>query len=203
MKKVGIMNWLEKAYINSVLHEKELRTWARFMTQVGGDLKGSRVLEMGCGKGVGVDLLFEFFGPSYIEAFDFDLKQVHLAEKRLSSRYGDKVKIYEASATRIPCPDHHFDAVFDFGTLHHIPDNHSAIDEVARVLRPGGRFFFQEPLSAITLNPVFRFLFGDLAEAQFSWAELTAKLATPGLTVTNDSCIVKSLWVVGVARKSA
>mgnify|MGYP001619178805 CR=1 FL=1 len=203
MRKAGFMNWLEKLFINSSLHSVELRHFARFMLQAGGDVKGGRVMEIGCGRGIGVDVLFDLFGASYVEAFDYDPGQVRLAEKHLLPRYNDKVRIYEASATQIPSPDSQFDAVFDFGALHHIPENQSAINEVARVLKPGGRFFFQEPLSSITRNPAFRFLFGDLAEAQFSWAELTAKLATSGLTVTKDSCSVKSVWVVGVARKSA
>ncbi len=201
MKKIGFMNWLEKAFINSSLHEKELRKWLRFMLQAGGDVKGGKVMEIGCGRGMGVDVLFDLFGAAYVEAFDYDPDQVRLAEKRLLPRYNEKVRIYEASATQIPSPDSQFDAVFDFGALHHIPDNQSAINEVARVLKPGGRFFFQEPLSTITLNPVFRFLFGDLAEAQFSWVELTEKLTRSGLTVVKDSCGVKSVWVVGMARK--
>lgn len=202
LRKEGFMNRLEELFINSPVHAKELRQWARFMLQAGGNVESGRVLEIGCGRGMGVDILFELFGPSYIEAFDFDPDQIRLAEKRLLSRYKDKVKIYEASATQIPSPNHSFDAVFDFGTLHHIPDNQSTLNEVARVLKPRGRFFFQEPLSSITRNPSFRFLFGDLTEAQFTWKELTEKLAKSGLVVVENSCSVKSFWVVGVARKS-
>lgn len=203
MRKEGVMNWLEKLFVNSPVHTIELRTFARFMLQVGGDVEGGRVLEIGCGRGVGVDILFELFSPSYVEAFDLDPGQVRLAETRLVSRYKDKVKIYEASATQIPTPDHHFDAVFDFGALHHIPDNQSALNEVVRVLKPGGRFFFQEPLSTITRNAAFRFLFGDLTEAQFSWTELTKKLEDAGLIVVAESCRVKSFWAVGVSRRGA
>lgn len=203
MRKAGFMNWLEKLFINSSLHSMELRHYARFMLQAGGDVKGGRIMEIGCGRGIGVGLLFDLFGASYVEAFDYDPGQVRLAERRLLPRYNDKVRIYEASATQIPSPDSQFDAVFDFGALHHIPNNQSAINEVARVLKPGGRFFFQEPLSSITRNPAFRFLFGDLAEAQFSWAELTEKLANAGLPVAKESCSVKVAWVVGVSRKSA
>jgi ubiquinone/menaquinone biosynthesis C-methylase UbiE len=201
MRKEGFMNWIEKLFINSPLHSVELKKFASFMVQTGGDVKGGKVMEIGCGRGIGVDVIFELFGASYVEAFDYDPAQVRLAKKRLLSRYNDKVRIYEASATQIPSPDSQFDAVFDFGALHHIPDNQSAINEVARVLKHGGRFFFQEPLSTITLNPAFCFLFGDLAEAQFSWVELTEKLTRAGLTVVKDSCSVKSVWVVGMARK--
>lgn len=48
--------------------------------------------------GMGVDVLFDLFGASYVEAFDYDPGQVRLAEKRLLPRYNEKVRIYEASA---------------------------------------------------------------------------------------------------------
>jgi len=98
------MNWLEKLFINSSLHSVELRQFARFMLQAGGDVKGGKVMEIGCGRGMGVDVLFDLFGASYVEAFDYDPGQVRLAEKRLLPRYNDKVRIYEASATQIPSP---------------------------------------------------------------------------------------------------
>jgi ubiquinone/menaquinone biosynthesis C-methylase UbiE len=96
---------------------------------------------------VGVKIIFDLFGPSYVEAFDFDPDQVCRARRRLSSGYRQKVNFYEADAADIPCPDGRFDAVFDFSALHHIPDNSKAIGEIARVLKPEGRFFFMELLS--------------------------------------------------------
>jgi hypothetical protein len=66
MRKAGFMNWLEKLFINSSLHSVELRQFARFMLQAGGDVKGGKVLEIGCGRGMGVDILFELFSPSYV-----------------------------------------------------------------------------------------------------------------------------------------
>lgn len=47
-----------------------------------------------------------------------------------------------ADAERIPYPDNSFDLVVGHAVLHHIPDVQSALREVLRVLKPGGRFVF-------------------------------------------------------------
>lgn len=201
-ERLGIMHPLERLFINSPLHTLEMRTWARALRLAGGDVAGGRALEVGCGRGDGVELLLDLFGAAYVEALDLDPRQVRLARRRLLPRHGDKVRVYQASATAIPCADGSFDAVFDFGALHHIPDGGAALAEIARVLRPGGRFFFQEPLATITLNPVFRFLAGDLREAQFDWPMLSSRLEGAGLRPLEGACTVRSFWAIGVCCKT-
>ena len=144
----------------------------------------------------------DLFGPSYVEAFDFNPDQVRRARRRLSSGYRGKVNIYEADVAAIPCPDGHFDAVFDFGALHHIPNNSKAIGEIARVLKSEGRFFFMELLSSFTMRPVMRLLTKHPPEAQFTWEELSARLAKSGLVLSADSCVVGSTRVAEVACRS-
>jgi ubiquinone/menaquinone biosynthesis C-methylase UbiE len=53
-------------------------------------------------------------------------------------------------AHKLAFPDNSFDVVFGFGILHHL-DYAAALDEIRRVLRPGGRMIFNEPLD---MNPV-------------------------------------------------
>jgi ubiquinone/menaquinone biosynthesis C-methylase UbiE len=197
------LNWFEKLMMNSPFRPMKQRKEAHQMLELGGIVRGGRILEIGCGRGVGVEIIFDTFDPSYVEAFDFDPDQVGLAKQRLLSRYQDKVKLYDASATEIPSPDSSFDAVFDFGALHHIPDNSVAISEIARVLKPGGRFFFMELFSSLTMRPIMRFLAQHPPDAQFTWEELSMKLAKSGLVVSENSCVASSTRVVGVARKSA
>lgn len=196
------LNWFEKLMMNSPIRPIKQRKEAHQMLELGGDVRGGRVLEVGCGRGVGVEIIFDTFSPSSVEAFDFDPDQVRLSKQRLSSRFQDKVNVYMGDATKISSPDNHFDAVFDFGALHHIPDNSVAISEIARVLKPGGRFFFMELLSSLTMKPIMRLLTQHPPRAQFTWEELFTKLAKAGLVVSDNSCGVSSTRVVGVAWKS-
>lgn len=195
------LNWLEKFGMNSFIHSIELRKVARRALQLGGNVENGRVLEIGCGGGLGVELIFEMFSPSHIDAFEFDSSQLQLAERRLSSKYQDRLNLYEASATKIPSPSNHFDAVFDFGVLHHIPENQIALNEIARVLKPGGRFFFQELFSSFVMSPIIRFLTDHPPEAQFTWEELKVKLGKSDLKLRDTSIIKSSSRVVGVAWK--
>lgn len=196
------MNWFEKLGVNSPIHTIELRKAARLLLKLGGTVSDGRVLEIGCGRGLGVELIFDLFSPSYVEAFEFDPDQIRLAKKRLLPRFKDRVNLFEASATEIPSPDSNFDAVFDFGVLHHIPNNQVAISEIARVLKPGGRFFFQELFSHFTMGALMRFLAHHPPEAQFTWEELSMKLSDSGLVVSGKSCITSISRVVGVGWKN-
>jgi ubiquinone/menaquinone biosynthesis C-methylase UbiE len=47
-------------------------------------------------------------------------------------------------ATAIEAEDDSFDAVVDFGILHHVPQWRDAVGEISRVLRPGGQLLFEE-----------------------------------------------------------
>ncbi len=196
------LNWLEKFGMNSYIHTIELRAVVRRALQLGGRVEGGRVLEIGCGGGLGVELILEHFGPSFVDAFEFDPELLERARRRLLPRYENNVKLYVASATAIPSPDNRFDAVFDFGVLHHIPDNERALKEIARVLKPSGRFFFQELLSSFTRSPLMRLLTDHPPEAQFTWQQLAGKLAKAGLIIRDKSVAPTAKRVVGVAWKS-
>ncbi len=197
------LNWFEKMVMNSPVRPIIQKREAALMLQMGGHLKGHRVLEMGCGRGAGVNIIFDLFGPSYIEAFDFDSAQVRLAEQSLSRKYQDRIKLYQASATEIPAEDNQFDAVFNFGALHHIPDNSLALNEISRVLKPGGKFYFMELLSSFTESLIMRLLTDHPPEAQFTWDELSRKISDSNLTLLEHSFPMGTGRVTGVAYKKS
>lgn len=147
-----------------------------------GTLAGKCVLEVGCGRGVGIEILLAL-GAAHITGFDLDPKMIALAEKRIA-KFGDRARVFAGDAEAIDAPDAGFDAVVDYGIIHHIPNWPEALREIARVLRPGGAFYFEDLLKGlITLWPM-RALFDHPQATQFYSREFCAGLETAGLRVT-------------------
>ena len=68
-----------------------------------------------------------------------DLSREHLrhTQKHLQLE-GFSTDAHYGDAEESPFPDNTFDLVYSFGVLHHTPDTQKSIDEVFRVLKPGG-----------------------------------------------------------------
>lgn len=104
---------------------------------------GGRMLEVGCGRGVGVEILLRDFLAGRVEAFDVDARMLRRARRRLSG-LGAPAPLWVGDATAIPVPDGRYDGVAVFAVLHHVPDWRAALREIARVLKPGGRLYAEE-----------------------------------------------------------
>ena len=98
--------------------------------------KGEQVLDVGCGIGW---LVWQFArGGAKVTGVDLSDNSLALARKRLDFD-GLQAELVKGNAQELPFPDSSFDFVTSAGVLHHTPDTQSAIDEIHRVLRPGGR----------------------------------------------------------------
>ena len=75
------------------------------------------------------------------------------------------------------------DAVSEFAVFLHIPQWRDAVAEVARVLNPGGRFFFTEVTAAALARPSYRLLFDHPTEDRFTAGEFLVELPRHGLQV--------------------
>jgi ubiquinone/menaquinone biosynthesis C-methylase UbiE len=116
---------------------------ASWLERLGGRVEGGRVLEVGCGRGAGVKIILERFRAAAVEAFDLDPKMIESAHRRLAAYGLARVQLSVGDVTCIKAGDATFDAVFDFGAIHLEPHWQKALVEVRRVLKPGGRFFFE------------------------------------------------------------
>ncbi len=94
----------------------------------------ARVLEVGCGTG----LILREVEPIASEAIGLDLSRGML---EVSRKRG--LKVVEASATEIPFTSDSFDLVYSFKVLAHVPDLATAVREMVRVTRPGGRLVLE------------------------------------------------------------
>ncbi len=97
---------------------------------------GERVLEVG--GGLGTDLA-QFARHGAIVT-DLDLSAGHLELARENFRLRGLCGTFlHHDAETLPFPDASFDLVYSNGVIHHTPNTQRAVDEIFRVLRPGGR----------------------------------------------------------------
>jgi SAM-dependent methyltransferase len=121
-----------------------------------------RLLDLGCGTGVasirfarlGYDVTGVDLAPSCI---------VQAIESARLNGLADDVTFKIGVAERLEFPDDSFDAVAGFDILHHV-DIRSAVDEIFRVLKPGGIAVFKEWVESPALDqirklPPLRWLF--------------------------------------------
>ena len=137
------LNWLGRAAMNSPVRSLAQSYVASLLERLGGRVEGGRVLEVGCGGGVGVGIILERFGAAEVQAIDIDPKMIEHARRRLSSYGSPRLQLGVGDATSLIAGDATFDAVFDFGAIHLERNWRKAVAEVGRVLKPGGRFFFE------------------------------------------------------------
>lgn len=176
-----MLNRVERWAMNNPLraahqHSREAQ-WFRRLS--GGGLHGQHVLEVGCGRGVGVEVLLDRLGAHEVTAFDLDPAQVERARRRLRDR--PSVSLSVGDATQVEARDDSFDAVVVFGTLHHVPGWRAAVAEIARVLRPGGRLLFEEVPRHVLDTWAMRTFTEHPREDRFEAEELVEELQRQGL----------------------
>lgn len=179
---------------------------APMLRRLGGRTPGARALEIGCGSGYGTKLIIDQFGAATVDAIDLDPAMVTRARRRLR-RYNDQVRVTQGSADNLQAAldtgDASYDAVFDFGIIHHITNWRDAVAEVARVLRPGGQFYYLEVTAAALARPSYRRLLDHPTEDRFTAGQFLAELTGHGLDpADNWRTYVGSDYLAGVAQKS-
>lgn len=188
------LNRVEKALMNNPVRSMvQWRHEAAMMERLGGRVGGQRVLEIGCGRGVGTEIIFERFGAREVHAFDLDPDMIERARKRLSAYPRERLKLFVGDAERIDAANASYDAVFDFGIIHHVPEWQRAVAEVARVLKPAGRFFFEEVTKQALDRWFYRTFLEHPIENRFTAAEFVHEVERQGIKVGGNW----AMWFFG------
>lgn len=148
-----LMNKLDVYISNTPLRKWILNSVTRkYYLEFFKELKGKTVLEIGCGNGVGAEIILKYFSPDKILATDLDPRMITLAKKNVQKR---EIAFEEADATRLSYKDKSFNAVFDNIAIHHIPSPEwkKCLSEIYRVLKPKGKVFLYD-LSVESFNTI-------------------------------------------------
>jgi len=119
-----------------------------------GDLRGLRVLEYGCGTGwVTVELAST---GAVVDSFDISTKSIETTRDVLRAHGLESTcTLRKMTAEQLEYPDESFDLVVGFAILHHL-DLSRSLPELRRVMKPGARAIFAEPLGTNPLINAYR-----------------------------------------------
>lgn len=189
-----LLNRLEFALMNNPVRAAlQRRLEASRLLAMGGPAPG-RVLEIGCGRGVGAQIVLDRFGADSVDGFDQDPRMVVRAHRRHAGRRS-AARFWVGDAARLAAADASYAAVFDFGILHHVPDWRAALAEVRRVLAPGGRLYAEEVLASFIRRT--RWLLDHPRNDRFDGEQFRVGLEAAGLRVTAWRSFGRSFgWVV-------
>jgi arsenite methyltransferase len=101
---------------------------------------GSAVLDLGCGAGTDLLIAAQMAGPEG-RAIGVDMTSAMLDRARASAEEMGlaNVELHESLIESLPFEDASVDLVISNGVIDLVPDKEAVLDEIDRVLRPGGR----------------------------------------------------------------
>ena len=178
------VNWPERIWVNSPVRKYVQQREALFFRRMRPLPPGTRCLEIGCGSGTGARIIDAAFAPARIDALDIDPEMISLARRKQAFLVPARLHLIAGDAQELPYGDACFDGVFNFGIVHHLEDWQKGIGEVARVLKPGGAFYFEEIYPPLYANILFRYLLQHPRENRFDGPQFRAFL---------DSCSLRLL----------
>lgn len=144
---------------------------------------GRRVLDLGCAKGT-LSLLMRELGGSWVHA---DLDRANLLEALSLVDRG----VVQLGPAPLPFPDRSFDTVVSLDFIEHIQDDQAVLEEVRRILKPGGTLLLSTPITGrlFLVNRLKRMLglppsvYGHVREG-YRLTELCRRLEQVGFRVT-------------------
>jgi ubiquinone/menaquinone biosynthesis C-methylase UbiE len=194
------VNWPERIWINSPVRAWVQRREIAFFEKIRPLPSGSFCLEIGCGRGKGVELVHNTFYPRRVDGIDIDPLMIGLANKRLHGNARGLSFFFVADAQDLPYPDACVDAVFNFGIIHHLENWGKGIREIARVLVQDGLFYFEEIYPPLYANFLFKRIVAHPRENRFYGGQLRRALSAVGLRLL-PGYKESRFGILGIAQK--
>lgn len=138
-------DFVASAYLKNLSypHTREYMAFLdRMFLEAMGDRSIGTTAEICCGRGDA----FMLVGGRVSRGVGVDISTAMLREAMKNS-LAPNISFVQGDATRLPLASNSFDSVFMLGGIHHVNDRSALFSEVYRILRPGGMFYFREPLS--------------------------------------------------------
>jgi len=180
-----------KAY-DEMMRRMRDRGWIETKEVLGAGISSGNALEVGPGPGyLGLEWLKHTEGTT-LKGLDISDDMIAIAERN-AGEYGltDRAKYVKGDARKMPFADEYFDAVFSNGSLHEWAQPEAVLNEMNRVLKPGGRYCISDLKR--DMSPIIKW---------FLWFMTRPKEIRPGLiTSINASYIFSEAEALLAATK--
>lgn len=192
-KEERVHHVFEKIYdnydsMNSIISFKRHKAWRNDIMKRMQVKENSKALDVCCGTGDWSVALAEAVGANgEVAGLDFSKNMLSVAEKKKQELKLDQLKLIHGNAMELPFDDNSFEYVtIGFG-LRNVPDYKTVIDELFRVVKPGGKVVCLETSQPTLIGYrqlyyfYFRFimpLFGKLfakSYNEYAWLHESAK----------------------------
>ena len=181
----GITGEFDTKTYDEMMRRMRDRGWLETKMIIGAGLSSGLALEVGPGPGyLGLEWLKHTQGTA-LSGLDISEDMIAIAERN-AKEYGlaERVRYIRGDARSMPFDDEHFDAVFSNGSLHEWAYPEEILNEIARVLKPGGRYCVSDLRR--DMNPLIKW---------FLWFMTRPKEIRPGLITS-----INASYVIGEAE---
>lgn len=151
----GIQGEFDVGIYDEFMRTMRDRGWMETRDILRSGITTGLALELGPGPGyLGLEWLRSTVG-THLKALDISPKMVDMATRNAAD-YGlsDRVEYVIGDACQMPFEDDYFDAVFSNGSLHEWSRPGEIINEISRVLKPGGKYCLSDMKR--NMNPLVR-----------------------------------------------
>lgn len=132
---------------------------------------GQRILDFGCGPGTITVGLAKAVEPGELHGIDMEESQIELARAAAEAGGHRNASFQVGDVSDLPFEDDYFDVAHCHTVLTHVPDTLATLNEVKRVLRPGGLVAAREMIAASSFMAPDS---GSIASAFETFAKLIA-----------------------------
>jgi ubiquinone/menaquinone biosynthesis C-methylase UbiE len=195
------LNFIERLFVNSPIRyglQSLVFQWFKNTLRLS---PAGRILEIGCGRGIGARMILKNFTPQQLCLMDLDQSMIARAQATVAANGHTQISFCMGDAENLPFADSYFDAVFGFGFLHHVPDWRKGLFEVARVLKPEGKYYIEEFYPGLYQNLVTKHLLVHPDKDRFNSNELHEAFGDTDIALVH-TFELKRLGILAVGVKT-
>ena len=194
-------------FLDATAESEDPSDWPQLRAHIGSH-QHQHILDVGCGLGSAVRVMAKMVGSNG-RVVGVDSSETMLQEaKARSVGFGFSADFYKADAQRLPFKDETFDFCTASSLLEYVPQPEQALDEMIRVVKPGGciavtafdSYIFDSPQSEVTRKILsfveqqeFNQWMGRRLYGLFRSRSLRDVIVLPRMWVAHDFAITRQL----------